>query len=582
MAQKELLLNPKIETLQQDDSALYDVYVKLLKGFSDAAEYKSPDFTKEPYSTIKKNEDGSDMFWEDAAGVRHPVYEPNQDAINQKIAEDAEIQKKNSAYLFASMMSRTASLTTPEINLTDYIHKDGDLMKGCLSALNGFEAGHKDQKILETLVDGMGKKFANVTGSLRISNDAEISGKLKLPGFTVYDDSGMTMVESEFLEICGEVEMCDLFRNGMLAIGPTEIYNDTHIYYHAGNSNKIDVDWTMGDGYVNRDLNVRGELYTRKGFWLGAEDEVVLYGGATEDGEAYACFNGDIDLVNGKRLMFDAEAVLSLDYETGRVVFDRTDGALQLGGNSSKILLESGLFDGSGVHKLIDPNGSGHFVNGFKASASLAGQWVLSTFSNGYEGVVVRDTLAIGSEDGFQLRYNNSNYKLTSAYPYIGGAGAEQVGLLHSYFANDSNAWHGNYNHALHLDIPNGYFAFESPIESSVFIVKSSQHKTRLQENTLFLREDAFIEGLADGIAIAGNTHFRGNLQSLQFSSGFAGNGWGVIKNEHAGAYHATFDELTIRKKMRVYELEVQRASSTNGSLWISNSCSGDVVEEVT
>lgn len=40
------------------------------------------------------------------------------------------------------------------------------------------------------------------------------------------------------------------------------------------------------------------------------------------------------------------------------------------------------------------------------------------------------------------------------------------------------------------------------------------------------------------------------------------------------------FDELTIRKKMRIYELEIQKAYATNGSLWISDSCSGDRVEK--
>ena len=47
------------------------------------------------------------------------------------------------------------------------------------------------------------------------------------------------------------------------------------------------------------------------------------------------------------------------------------------------------------------------------------------------------------------------------------------------------------------------------------------------------------------------------------------------------GGYAATFDELTVRKKMRIYELEVQKISVTNGSLWISDACSGDLVEEV-
>ena len=38
---------------------------------------------------------------------------------------------------------------------------------------------------------------------------------------------------------------------------------------------------------------------------------------------------------------------------------------------------------------------------------------------------------------------------------------------------------------------------------------------------------------------------------------------------------------LTVRKKMRVYELEVQKISVTNGSLWVSDSCSGDEVVEL-
>lgn len=32
---------------------------------------------------------------------------------------------------------------------------------------------------------------------------------------------------------------------------------------------------------------------------------------------------------------------------------------------------------------------------------------------------------------------------------------------------------------------------------------------------------------------------------------------------------------------MRIYELEVQKNSATNGSMWVSDSCSGDIVEEI-
>lgn len=83
-------------------------------------------------------------------------------------------------------------------------------------------------------------------------------------------------------------------------------------------------------------------------------------------------------------------------------------------------------------------------------------------------------------------------------------------------------------------------------------------------------------------MAFTGNAYFNNNVQSSRFASGFAGYGWGIIKSEFVGGYHATFDELTVRKRMRIYELEVQKIRATNGSLWISDSCSGDLVEEIS
>ena len=53
------------------------------------------------------------------------------------------------------------------------------------------------------------------------------------------------------------------------------------------------------------------------------------------------------------------------------------------------------------------------------------------------------------------------------------------------------------------------------------------------------------------------------------------------MTDSQAGGLHATFDTLTIRKQMRVYELETQSRSVTNGSLWVSDSCSGDEVRVV-
>ena len=69
-----------------------------------------------------------------------------------------------------------------------------------------------------------------------------------------------------------------------------------------------------------------------------------------------------------------------------------------------------------------------------------------------------------------------------------------------------------------------------------------------------------------------------GGISSEFFSSGFAGSGWAILKNKATGSIQATFDEVVVRRKMRVYELEVQKNTATNGSLWVTDSCSGDMV----
>ena len=86
---------------------------------------------------------------------------------------------------------------------------------------------------------------------------------------------------------------------------------------------------------------------------------------------------------------------------------------------------------------------------------------------------------------------------------------------------------------------------------------------------------------MSDGVKYYGNAYIVNNIGSVEFSSGFAGSGWQIYQNLLTGNISATFDELTVRKKMRIYELEVQKQSVTNGSLWVSDACSGDLVEEV-
>ena len=63
-------------------------------------------------------------------------------------------------------------------------------------------------------------------------------------------------------------------------------------------------------------------------------------------------------------------------------------------------------------------------------------------------------------------------------------------------------------------------------------------------------------------------------LQSnAAFTSGFAGAGWNIdYGSTEAGKASATFDNLTVRGRMRVYELLIQQIRATNGSVFVSSS----------
>lgn len=76
------------------------------------------------------------------------------------------------------------------------------------------------------------------------------------------------------------------------------------------------------------------------------------------------------------------------------------------------------------------------------------------------------------------------------------------------------------------------------------------------------------------GLLTLRNGAFRQAAQSqATFASGFAGSGWRVDYGiTTTGKASAEFDDLTIRGRMRVYELLIQQIRATNGSLFVSSS----------
>jgi hypothetical protein len=133
---------------------------------------------------------------------------------------------------------------------------------------------------------------------------------------------------------------------------------------------------------------------------------------------------------------------------------------------------------------------------------------------------------------------------------------------------------------SLSVETEADFILLNKPLESKGHIGIDNSF-TRLVAGCLFLTEGQYLLSGADGIKHYGNAYFLENIASELFSSGFAGSGWAIQKSQTTGNVSATFDELTVRKKMRIYELEIQKLSATNGALWISDSCCGDSVEKL-
>ena len=65
------------------------------------------------------------------------------------------------------------------------------------------------------------------------------------------------------------------------------------------------------------------------------------------------------------------------------------------------------------------------------------------------------------------------------------------------------------------------------------------------------------------------------------FTSGFAGGGYRIDEGvSETGKTSAEFDNLTVRGRMRIYELLIQQIRATNGSMFVSSSSRAEVVTE--
>ncbi len=591
----EAKLNFNEETLDKK-SSLYDLYSRFFQGMTEANKVDAPDYTTDP----PLNEDGS----------------IDNEKIAEGLAEYSQILMKNSAYMMANAIISTVSSSGSGGSSGEglgYISRSGDSMTGMLGALYGFQTGYDNKMIFDVSINASDKKVAHVYGNLIVDEDETVTGKLSLSDSGIYFGGNQTIWISsnklnfayQDIQLTGDVSI-----DGSLAVGNFKATQNgvtfgDYEFYHSGNCNNKDTDWAMKDAHVYGNLtvdgsyNLSGKLSSLYGFELGEYGNKMLYS-VQDDADnklAHIALKSDLVIAPTYGIKFGDSYVIKVrGGEDSNIISIAAPGkVLNLGDSdgetkTTRISLQTEIWDYNSAYRIVSQYGDGHFRNSLEAGCSASGDTVLRTYHNSEVecGVAFYKKIRFGKLDTAPNMYaDDTNTILYGSLPYIRVVNdtqkTEHIPFSFRYiqteslFKNQSSEWSAT----LELDTEAEFLRLAKPVESTAFSISSEKYKTRLAENVLYFADAVYLEGLTDGIKHQGNAYFTGSLSSQRFASGFAGYGWAVMNSQLYGGYAATFDELTVRKKMRIYELEVQKISVTNGSLWVSDACSGDIVEEI-
>lgn len=581
-------LNENIANIPKG-SALEGMYNRLVAGLEEASKETLPDFSGPDYVHVSETGDGLLLLDRATFPVTFESSIVEEGKINATIKEYEEITRKNAAYLFAN--STVTSLGVGDSGgISGAVSLMGDSMQGKLNTLYGFSSGANGIKIMDiyqtTEEDPSARKsIVDIKGELHL----EAHGLYLNGSNVIHYDNDVLSLDSANIALNGDVTCSGVIKLGDLTISKDGINYKGLEFYHSGNANRKEVDWTMKNGNVYGALSVEGTstfkstLTALQGASLGYNNIGIL----TISKDKLAQLAGDLDIVTGG-IQFNGNYIIHMKNQNV-VSFSASNKIMNLGDDGThKITLQSGLYDDDGEYELISKFGSAYFPESFKAGHGL-GNTLLTTYrvSTNNSGVVFHrhlkfvDTGGPGFHSDGELimfeapfRYNDTNdinaVQLTEIYNTSFGYKAST-----SLYAPANRV-----SASLTFTTDADFYVFDKPLEGKTSIGISGS-KTRILENTLFFSDDVYWLAIADGVKHYGHSYFVGDIGSVTFSSGFAGSGWKIYKNGLTGNICATFDELTVRKKMRIYELEVQKISGTNGALWISDSCSGDIVEEI-
>lgn len=541
-----VILLPEISELDQN-SLCYAIYSQLYQNFFNAQDKKTPE---------------------------------NPNGIVE--GDSVSIRLKNTAYNFADAISTSVGGGSGDTGgvLLNYIKKTGGDMTGLFRSNNGFEAGIDNASVIQ-VYKNESDIGVSINGNLKLGGDSLFLNNKRVISYSSESlattiDGDTLLIVSPVIKASGELVFGDNRETGVL-ISPTLLKIGGHNVYHEGNSNLDTVNWKALDMSVSGSLSVinsatfSGGISSLYGATLGYGGEQVL---SITNKQAF--LSGFLSFGAGYGIKIDNKPVFIKSGENN-IQIGSVGGSLFLGNESTAdIKLFSDLKDIDGDVTLITKYGGAYFPDSFRV-AHKYGADLMATSSN---GMVMYGKILLNSANGPSIYGSGDSVGMSLiATRNVGGVDVKSTQQT-IFKLQPSTSLYKPQNRdsdTVNVTTTADIFLFDKPIESKVSIGIDNS-LTRLTNNALFFTNESYLQHSNGGIKISGNTSFMGSLSSTEFASGFAGYGWNISKSQITGNHVATFDELVIRKKMRVYELEVQKNNITNGALWVSDYCAGDTV----
>lgn len=503
--------------------------------------------------------------------------------------DGTSIRLRNTAYGFADAIAGAVDGGGGDGGvLIDYLKKSGGNMSGPLTANYGFEGGIGNTRLIETYYEEeqYGTRFYD---DVRIGGESLYIGDRQLLRYSSV--TGRATIDAEVIDFADAT----LRSSGEMLFGAdkaTGVYISTAAIqiqgfdvWHRGNANRTDVDWTMNNSTVVGKLNVSGEatllskLSALYGFDLGFNG-VPLLVGAKETLSA----NAFLSFGSGYGVKIGGVPVL-IRVADGDIQLSSAGADLLLGSESTnKIRLFAGLSDIDGDNILLTKYGAAYFPDSLRVRHNY-GDELLSSYrvDSDDEGIIIHKRLRFGTANGAMFYGDRQGVTFSSLSEHV-KVNNNLYQVCRTLFSHrPSTSYYkplDRESDSFFISTDTDFITFGKPIEALGHIGIDGS-PTRLTANALYFGSDKYLLSVEGGIKHYGNAIFLDTLSSEYFSSGFAGAGWAILRNRTTGNISATFDELTIRKKMRIYELEVQKAYATNGSFWVSDNCSGDIVEKL-